>query len=60
MDGFTVLHSGHSVPQFGDAVQRGEGVAVALDPLMIISWRDSREHDLPLAPGLYLLVYSFV
>ena len=55
-----MLHSGRSVPQSGDAVQHGEGVAVALDPHMIISWRDSREHGLPLAPGLYLLVYSFV
>ena len=41
VDGFTVLHSGRSVPQSGDAVQRGEGVAIVLDPLMATSWRDS-------------------
>ena len=41
VDGFTVLHSGRSIPQSGDAVQRGEGVAIVLDPLMATSWRDS-------------------
>ena len=41
VDGFIVLHSGHSVPQSSDAVQCGEGVAIVLDPLMTTSWRDS-------------------
>ena len=41
VDGFTVLHSGRSVPQSGDAIQRGEGVAIVLDPLMATAWRDS-------------------
>ena len=41
VDGFTVLHSGHDVPQSGDVIQRGEGVAIVLDPLMGRLWRDS-------------------
>ena len=32
VDGYTVIHSGHSVPQSGDAVQHGEGVTIVLDP----------------------------
>jgi len=39
--GSLVLHSGRSVPQSGDPIQRGEGVAIVLDPLMAQSWRDS-------------------
>ena len=35
-----MLHSGRSVPQSGDAVQRGEAVAIVLDPLMATPWRD--------------------
>ena len=34
VDGFTVLHSGRELPQPGDVLQRGEGVAVVLDPVM--------------------------
>ena len=40
VDGFTVLHSGRSVPQSGDTIQCGEGVAIVLDPLMATSWMD--------------------
>ena len=42
-----MLHSGHSVPWSGDAIQRGEGVAIVLDHLMAAAWRDSGEHGLP-------------
>ena len=41
VDGFAVLHSGHDVPQSGDAIQHGERVAIALDPLLATAWRDS-------------------
>ena len=41
--GSLVLHSGRDVPQSGDAIQRGEGVAIVLDPWMAQSWRDSGE-----------------
>ena len=34
VDGFTMLHSGRDVPQSGDVIQCGEGVAIMLDPLM--------------------------
>ena len=37
VDGFTVLHSGHNVPQSGDVIQHGEGVAIALDPRMNVA-----------------------
>ena len=42
--GSLMLHSGHSVPQSGDLIQRGEGVAIVLDPLKAQSWRDSDCH----------------
>ena len=41
VDGFTVLHSGHSVPQFNDTIQHGEGVAIVLDPFFASAWKDS-------------------
>ena len=41
VDGFTVLHSGRSVPQSGEAIQRGEGVAIVLDPFIANAWKDS-------------------
>ena len=41
VDGYTVIHSGRSVPQSGDTIQRGEGVAIVLDLVMATSWRDS-------------------
>ena len=34
VDGFMVLHSGRDVAQSGDVIQRSEGVAIVLDPLM--------------------------
>ena len=41
-----MLHSGHSLPQSGDTTQHGEGVAIMLDSLMVMAWRDSGKHDL--------------
>ena len=41
-DGYTMIHLGRSVSQSGDTVQRGEGVAIVLDPVMATSLRDSR------------------
>ena len=41
VDGYTAIYLGHSVPQSGDAVQHGEGVAIVLDPVITTSWRDS-------------------
>ena len=41
VDGFTVLHSGRGVPQSGDAIQHGEGVAIVLDPFIANAWKDS-------------------
>ena len=41
MNGYTVIYLGHSVPQSGDTVQCGEGVAIVLNPVMATSWRDS-------------------
>ena len=41
VDGYTVIHLGRSVPQSGNTVQRGEGVAIVLDPVMATSWRES-------------------
>jgi len=43
VDGFTVLHSGCELPQPVDVLQRGEGVAVVLDPVMAQAWRDAGE-----------------
>ena len=43
VDGFTVLHSGHDLPQPGNAFQCGGGVAVILDPVMTQAWRDAGE-----------------
>jgi len=47
VDGFTVLHSGCDLPQTGMyyryVLQRGEGVAVVLDPAMTQAWRDAGE-----------------
>jgi len=43
VDGFTVLHSSHELPQPGDVLQCGEGVAIVLDPLMTQAWRDAGE-----------------
>ena len=43
VDGFTVLYSGHDLPQCGDVLQHGEGVAVVLDPIMTQAWRDAGE-----------------
>jgi len=40
VDGFTVMHSGHELPQPGE---RGEGVAVVLDPVMTQAWHDAGE-----------------
>ena len=34
VDGFTVLHSGRSVPLSSDTFQHSEGVAIVLDPFM--------------------------
>ena len=56
--GSLVLHSGHNVPQSGDAVQRGEGVAIVLDPWIVGGIQE--EFGLPLAQELCLLVYNFV
>ena len=41
VDGFTVLHSGRSVPQSGKAIQHGKGVATVLDPFIANAWKDS-------------------
>ena len=38
IDGYTVLHSGRDLPASGDVLQRGEGVAIVLDPLMSVAW----------------------
>ena len=43
VDGFTVLHSGRELPQPSNVFQRGEGVAVVLDPIMTQAWRDAGE-----------------
>ena len=41
VDGFTVLHSGRSLPGSGDVLQRGEGVGIVLDPVMTQAWCDA-------------------
>jgi len=38
-----VLHSGRDLPQPGNVLQRGEGVAVVLDPAMTQAWHDAEE-----------------
>ena len=40
IDGYTVLHSGSNLHGSGDVLQHGEGVAIVLDPLMSVAWRD--------------------
>ena len=61
VDGYTVIHLGRSVPQSGDAVQRGERVAIVLDPVITTSYREiGGLHGLPLAPGFCMPVCSCV
>ena len=43
VDVFTVLHSGHSLPGSGNALQHGEGVGIVFDPVMTQAWHDARE-----------------
>ena len=43
IDGYTVLHSDHDIPGSGDALQCGEGVAIVLDPVLSVAWRDAGE-----------------
>ena len=43
IDRYTVLHSGRDLPGLGDALQRGEGVAIVLDPVLSVAWRDAGE-----------------
>ena len=42
VDGFTVLHSGHNLPGPGNVLQCGKGVAVVLNPVLIMTqaWHD--------------------
>ena len=32
-----------AIPRSGDALQRGEGVAIVLDPVLSVAWRDVGE-----------------
>ena len=43
IDGYTVLHSDRDLPGSGDALQCGEGVAIVLDPVLSVAWRDVGE-----------------
>ena len=45
VDGFTVLHSGRSLPGSGVVLQRGEGVGIVLDPVMTQAWHDAEHPD---------------
>ena len=37
INGYTVLHSGRDLPGSGNALQRGEGVAIVLDPVLSVA-----------------------
>ena len=43
IDGYTGLHSGRDLPGSGDALQRDEGVAIVLDLVLSVAWRDAGE-----------------
>ena len=43
INGYIVLHSGHDLPGSGDALQCDEGVAIVLDAVLSVAWRDTGE-----------------
>ena len=55
VDGFTVLCSGRDLPRSGKTLQRGEGVAICLDP---VGWQDARRCGWQLVQKLCPLICS--
>ena len=54
IEGYTILHSGCSVPRSGEAVDRNEGVGIVLDPCTTEAWRHAGEVWKAVSPRLVL------
>ena len=43
VEGYTILHSGHPIPEESQTAEQNDGVGIALDPQMKTAWKEAGE-----------------